>query len=40
MRGVAYSIGERELLMRPHEQGVSLSAISRQTGVRRETPSR
>jgi len=40
MRGVAYSIGERELLMKLHEQGVSLSAISRQTGVRRETLSR
>jgi hypothetical protein len=25
MRGVAYPVGERELLMRLHEQGVSLS---------------
>jgi len=32
MRGVSYPVGERELLMRLHEQGVSLSAISRQTG--------
>ncbi len=40
MRGVAYAIGERELLMRLHEQGVSLSALSRQTGLRRELLSR
>jgi len=40
MRGVAYPVGERELLMRLHEQGISLSDISRQTGVRREVLSR
>ncbi len=40
MRGVAYRVGERELLMRLHEQGVSLSALSRQTGIRRELLSR
>lgn len=40
MRGIAYSIGERELLMRLHEQGIPFSVISRQTGVRRETLSR
>jgi len=40
MRGVAYAIGERELLMRLHEQGISLSALSRQTGIRRELLSR
>ena len=40
MRGVAYPVGERELLMKLHEQGISLSAISRQTGVRREILSR
>jgi hypothetical protein len=34
MRGVAYPIGERELLMRLHEQGASFSALSRQTGIR------
>ncbi len=40
MRGVAYLIGERELLMRLHEQGASFSALSRQTGIRREVLSR
>lgn len=40
MRGVAYPIGERELLIRLHVQGVSLSALSRQTGIRRELLSR
>ena len=40
MRGVAYAMGERELLMRLHEQGISLSALSRQTGIRRELLSR
>jgi transposase InsO family protein len=40
MRGVAYAVGERELLMKLHQQGVSLSAISRQTGVSREVLSR
>jgi transposase InsO family protein len=40
MRGVAYPIGERELLMRLHEQGASFSALSWQTGIRREVLSR
>lgn len=40
MRGVAYPIGERELLMRMHQQGVSLSALSRKTGISREVLSR
>jgi len=40
MRGVAYAIGERELLMKLHAQGVSLSALSRQTGLPREVLSR
>jgi transposase InsO family protein len=40
MRGVAFPAGERELLMKLHEQGISLSALSRQTGVRREVLSR
>ena len=40
MRGVAYSVRERELLMRLHQQGMSLSAISRQTGMRRKVLSR
>ena len=40
MRGVAYPVGERELLMRLHEQGVSFLALSRQTGLRRELLSR
>src|SRR5260370_41495216 len=40
MRGVAYAVGERELFMRLHEQGVSFLALSRQTGIRRELLSR
>ena len=40
MRGVAYPVGERELLMRQHEQGVSFLALSQQSGVRRELLSR
>jgi protein-S-isoprenylcysteine O-methyltransferase Ste14 len=40
MRGVAYPLGERELLMRMHEQGVSLSALSRKSGIAREVLSR
>ncbi len=40
MRGVAYPVGERELLMRLHEQGVSFLALSRQTSIRRELLSR
>lgn len=40
MRGVAYPLGERELLMRQREQGVSFLALSRQSGVRRELLSR
>jgi transposase-like protein len=40
MRGVAFPRGERELLMKLHEQGVSLAALSRQTGVRGEVLSR
>lgn len=33
MRGVAYGIGERMLLIKLHEQGCSLEALSRETGV-------
>jgi len=40
MRGVAYSIGERELLMKMHRQGKSLEALSRETGVARPVLSR
>lgn len=40
MRGVAYSIGERELLMKMHRQGKSLAALSRETGVARPVLSR
>lgn len=40
MRGVAYPVGERELLMRLHQQGLSFLALSRQTGLRRELLSR
>lgn len=36
MRGVAYGIGERVLLMKLHKQGRSLSALSRETGVPRQ----
>lgn len=35
MRGVAYSVRERELLMRMHEKGKSLSVLSRETGIAR-----
>jgi transposase InsO family protein len=40
MRGVAYPVGERELLMRQHAQGVSFRALSQQSGIRRELLSR
>ena len=40
MRGVAYSIRERELLMRMHEKGKSLSALGRETGIARSLLSR
>jgi transposase InsO family protein len=40
MKGVAYPVGERELLMKLHEQGISFLALSRQTGVCREVLSR
>lgn len=40
MRGVAYAVGERELLMRQHEQGVSFVTLSQQSGIRRELLSR
>jgi transposase InsO family protein len=40
MRGLAYSVMERELLMKLHQRGMSFSAISRQTGMRREVLSR
>jgi transposase InsO family protein len=40
MRGVAYSIGERELLMKMHQQGKSLATLSRETGVARPVLSR
>jgi transposase InsO family protein len=33
MRGVAYSLAERELLMKMHQQGKSLSMLSRDTGI-------
>jgi transposase InsO family protein len=36
MRGVAYGMGERVLLMKLHEQGRSLKALSRETGVARQ----
>lgn len=36
MRGVAYGTGERVLLMKLHKQGLSLSALSRETGVARQ----
>src|ERR1700675_3333615 len=36
MRGVAYGIGERMLLMKLHEQGRSLKALSRETGIPRQ----
>jgi transposase InsO family protein len=40
MRGVAYSVWERELLMRMHEKGKSLTALSRETGIARSLLSR
>src|SRR6266581_987127 len=40
MRGVAYSLAERELLMRMHQQGKSLSVLSRETGIARAVLSR
>ncbi len=40
MRGVAYSVGERELLMKMHQQGKSLATLSRETGVARPVLSR
>src|SRR5579863_7462049 len=40
MRGVAYPVGERELLMRLHQEGVSFSVLSWKTGIRREVLSR
>jgi transposase len=36
MRGVAYSVGERVLFMKLHEQGRSLKTLSRETGVSRQ----
>ena len=36
MRGVACPVGERELLMKLHQQGLSFSVLSRKTGIRRE----
>ncbi len=36
MQGVAYSVGERVLLMRLHEQGRSLKTLSRETKVPRQ----
>lgn len=40
MRGVAYSVRERELLMRMHEKGESLSSLSREAGIARSLLSR
>jgi transposase InsO family protein len=40
MRGVAYSIGERELLMKLHQQGVSFTTLSQQSGICREVLTR
>jgi transposase len=40
MRGAAYSVRERELLMRMHEGGKSLSVLSRETGIARSLLSR
>lgn len=40
MRGVAYSVRERVLLMRMHEKGKSLLALSRETGIARSLLSR
>jgi hypothetical protein len=35
MRGVVYGPAERELLMKMHQQGKSLSVLSRETGIAR-----
>ena len=35
MRGVAYGVAERELLMKMHRQGKSLAVLSRETGIAR-----
>jgi transposase InsO family protein len=40
MRGVAYGLAERELLMKMHQQGKSLSVLSRETGIARPVLSR
>ena len=40
MRGVAYGVAERELLMKMHKQGKSLSVLSRETGIARPVLSR
>jgi transposase len=40
MRGVAYSVAERELLMKFHIQGRSWKVLSAETGIRREVLSR
>lgn len=40
MCGVAYGVAERELLMKMHEQGKPLSALSRETGIARPVLSR
>jgi transposase InsO family protein len=40
MRGVAYSLAERELLMKMHQQGKALSMLSRDTGIPRPVLSR
>jgi hypothetical protein len=35
MRAVAHGVAERELLMKMHQRGNSLSALSRETGTAR-----
>jgi transposase InsO family protein len=40
MRGVAHSVAERELLMKMHKQGKTLSVLSRETGIARPVLSR
>lgn len=40
MRGVAISVGERELLMKLHERGRPLIILSRETGIPRQVLSR
>jgi len=40
MRGVAYGLAERELLMKMHQQGKALSVLSRETGIARPVLSR